>query len=547
MGLAANLSLRRFVKKLEQDIVPYLEGNFSSEEKRNSLALTGLFLASAAGMPLEYANKYIVDGSEDFGIDGIFYNEVTKVFYFVQTKFRTAQDKSIGQGDVLKFKNGIEKIIRANVSGAGKRLKNIYNEISGSLEDINTRIKMCIVTTSKVDIEPNCKDILDEFCSRQNDTDESFSWEYVNFNRLYQSARFFTKTDSNSIDINLYGMGILRDPHRAYYGHVAGEDVATWVCQHGTRLFEQNVRFTLCNSDVNEGILKTIREDPENFWYLNNGITAIASHVKYPPSETNPKKIHAEGINIINGAQTAGMLARALEEGIDLSQVRVSFRVISLEGTAPGFDEDVTRANNTQNELNALDFVSLDPRQDLIKTDLASKGYDYVVKRGSKTSEGLEQIEVKDAAVALACASGDIGISVQAKRYVSGLWSNLKGEPYTRIFPEDISGDEIIGKWKVYKLCLGVLKEIKSNAARDDLSILSHGDKFICHCVFRIIHEKGINFSNDTEVCRIVREVSFELIRIYNEEGDFGFPATTFKNTRSQLEIREILLGALLE
>lgn len=97
----------------------------------------------------------------------------------------------------------------------------------------------------------------------------------------------------------------------------------------------------------------------------------------------------------MNGAQTAGMLAQAAEAGIDLSDVCVPFRVISLIGTAPGFDEEVTRANNTQNELNSLDFVSLDPRQELLENELLALGYQYIFKRGSEIQAGLQTIEIK--------------------------------------------------------------------------------------------------------------------------------------------------------
>lgn len=310
-------------------------------------------------------------------------------------------------------------------------------------------------------------------------------------------------------------------------------------------MFEQNVRFTLQNSDVNEGILSSIRDTPNNFWYLNNGITAIAAKVSVTPGDTNPRKIISENMNIVNGAQTAGMLARASEENVDLSGVKVNFRIISLEGTPPGFDEEITRANNTQNELNALDFVSLDPMQDLIRTDLASKGYNYVFKRGAEIDETLTTIEVKDAAVALACSNTDISISVQAKRYVSGLWNNIKAEPYTKIFHKDISGDEIITKWKTYVLCNSIIKSMKNTVQKDDVSIFSHGDKFICYCVFKYIRENDISMSDEERIRTVVNWIATALPDVYRATPNLGYPATTFKNTKAQTEIESNLFSKL--
>lgn len=540
-----NLNLRRFLTKINTEILPHLDTGGQPPDKKWTLGLTGLYLSSEAGMPLEHAGKYVVDGGEDFGIDGMYFNAATQTLYLIQTKFRNNQNKSIAQADVLKFINGIDRIIHFDISKANKKIKNAYRDISHALEDINTRIKLCIVTTSSVDVAPNCSTLLDEFCNKQNEYDTVFSWEYVKFDRVFQMAKFFSYTKGTNVEIKLHEISSIKTPYNAYFGYVSGSDVASWVKQHGASLFEQNVRFTLQNSDVNEGILSSIRETPNSFWYLNNGITAIAGKVKVTPGDTNPRKIVSENMNIVNGAQTAGMLARASEENVDLSEIKVNFRIISLENTPPGFDEEITRANNTQNELNALDFVSLDPMQDLIRTDLASKGFNYVFKRGADVDENLTTIEVKDAAVALACSNSDISISVQAKRYVSGLWNNIKAEPYTKIFHKDITGDEIISKWKIYILCNSAIKAIKNSASKDDTLIFSHGDKFICYCVFKYLRENEIRLSDEDRILEVVNRIAKALPDVYRATPNLGYPATTFKNTKSQAEIESNLFVKL--
>lgn len=539
-----DINLKRFFAKIQKDISPYLGEGANTEEEQAARGLTALFLATEAGMPIEQANFYVVDEGEDLGIDGLYFNPATQVLYIVQSKFRINQNKSLSQGEMLKFKDGISKVLKAKVEGANPKFRAAFDNVEHALSDISTRIKLCIVSTSKRELELNVSSVLDDFCKELNEIDSTFSHHYYKFNSLYQKAKTFTSEVNTNIEIPLYSYGRVAEPHLAFYGSVEGADVAGWVKEYGSKIFEQNVRFTLQNTDVNEGIFDTIRENPQNFWYYNNGITAIAGDVKTVPGEGNPKIVKASSLSIVNGAQTAGMLARAVEEGIDVSKVKIQFRVISLEGAPAALDEEITRANNTQNELNALDFVSLDPRQDLLRNELAGLGYEYVFKRGAETDTSKTIIEVKDAAIALACASGDIGLSVQAKRYVSALWNNIKTEPYTKIFRDGLDGSELVSSWSAYKECEAATKELKMDANKETASILSHGDRFIAHCVFALARDKGIDLEQEGNAKKQAKLVAKNLVKNF-DKVESSYPATAFKNQKVQEKLKTIVLAEL--
>ena len=95
--------------------------------------------------------------------------------------------------------------------------------------------------------------------------------------------------------------------------------------------------------------------------------------VRSAAADSTPKKISAKAMSIVNRAQTAGMLAKAKNDGVDLAGVRVQFRIISLAKAAPGLDEQITKANNTQNDLSALDFVSLDVAQEILQSTCGAR------------------------------------------------------------------------------------------------------------------------------------------------------------------------------
>jgi len=536
-----DLNLRRFFIKIQKDVVPLIKADHETEEQQATKGLTALFLAAKAGTPPDEAVDYVVDGSNDFGIDGLYFNSATQTLYIVQTKFRSNQDKTLPLGEALKFQNGIDRLLRGDLDGASQKLKHAYKLVEPGLTDINSRISICIATTSKKSLEPNVEQAFLDFCHRKNDIDTTFSFYYSPFDQCFQMAKFFSPEKTKDIDIHIHSFGRLKQPYKAFFGFVSGEAVAEWVRFHGNSLFEQNVRFTLQNTDVNENIFDTIKQAPSKFWYFNNGITAIASDVNVSAQDTDPKYLRATSMSIVNGAQTAGMLARAVDEGVPVEAVKVQFRVISLAGAEPGFDEAVTRANNTQNELNALDFVSLDPRQDILRTELAGLGFNYVFKRGEDVISDLPKIEVKDVAVALACAADDIAISVQAKRYVSGLWSSIKAPPYTIIFHDGLKGEDVVKIWKAYTVCENQVKLSKQGLLRENALILTHGDRFIAHCTFQFCKKKSIPLSDDDAVAAVAEEAAARLPSIFAERTS-AYPATAFKNQKTQEELRDALL-----
>lgn len=86
-------------------------------------------------------------------------------------------------------------------------------------------------------------------------------------------------------------------------------DIVTMYNEVGDSLFEHNVRYGIKDQlDVEESIKTTLRENPADFWYLNNGITITVQD----PAAFDRKKAYRIGldysdpakISVINGAQT---------------------------------------------------------------------------------------------------------------------------------------------------------------------------------------------------------------------------------------------------
>jgi hypothetical protein len=130
------------------------------------------------------------------------------------------------------------------------------------------------------------------------------------------------------------------------------------------RLFARNIRGFLGKRGINKSIIETANNRPEDFYYFNNGISAICTDFDID-RETN--KLTAWNFQIINGAQTVGALYRAVEN----PQVYVLFRLTKTLNvkSEKGINADIILYNNTQNIIKASDFKANDTIQHWLENE----------------------------------------------------------------------------------------------------------------------------------------------------------------------------------
>lgn len=141
-----------------------------------------------------------------------------------------------------------------------------------------------------------------------------------------------------------------------------GELLAQIYGLYGARLMEQNVRtFLQAKTKVNQGILRTIQEDPSMFFAYNNGITATATDVTLAKGASAISAIR--NLQVVNGGQTTASLLNAKDKArADLGQVFVQMKLSvideeQVERVVPA----ISRFANTQNKISEADFFSNHP------------------------------------------------------------------------------------------------------------------------------------------------------------------------------------------
>ena len=134
-------------------------------------------------------------------------------------------------------------------------------------------------------------------------------------------------------------------------------------------LFDSNVRDYLGTSSVNQDIAQSLADvDAPDFWWLNNGVTILATNATIPG-----KTIQLQDIQIVNGLQTTETIFKHFKEGSIVSADRAL--LVKIIVATDSFSRDrIIRATNNQSPvetaaLHATDKIQRDIEQILERHD----------------------------------------------------------------------------------------------------------------------------------------------------------------------------------
>jgi hypothetical protein len=501
-------------------------------------ALGMLAVSQLAEVPLEDLGPYVTDGSKDGGIDLIYFDAKESTLYLVQTKWHEEGHGSIELGDALKFVDGIRKVLDNDLDLLNDRIKARKSDIERAVFDANAKFVLVVAHTGQENLSDEVAGALKSYVDAQNDTSELMFDKVLTQADLHRAVAAGFAGAPISVEVQVSGWGQVREPHYAIYGQVCASDIAVWYQEHGNRLFESNLRQFLTGSTVNQDIVNTLLERPLDFWYFNNGITAVAAEVGKKPiggNSTETGIFECAGFNVVNGAQTVGSIHAAfLHDPVAVASARVPVRIISSADSPAKFPSEVTRCTNTQNAIEKRDFVALDPEQERMRQELHIEGVEYAYKAGSASGTGAKRFDLTEATVALACASTNVDLAVQAKREISKLWEDISKAPYKQLFNSGIQGPFV---WEVVQVLRAVdlsLQTLAKEFSGRDVLICVHGNRFIQWAALKAL---GVNSNNLFDnvahtVPNVVKETIDKTIAAVATHYSDSYPASLFKNLK---------------
>ncbi len=521
-----------------------LETNF------NTRANAAFSIMHNANIPPEIAANSVTDGYGDNGIDAVHFDTNNYILYLVQSKWISDGNGGIDREGIQKFLKGVKDILNARLERFNSKVQNKSHLINRALDDARIKISLIFTYTG---IQPIHEDLLQDikdFLDEMNDPTELVIFKSEKQRDIYNIISQGTQTNPIDIDVSISEWGQIREPYQAFYGQVPALDIVNWYEMHQSKLFDPNIRVFLGDTTVNESIINSVAMEPHNIFYYNNGITALCNSIKKKPIGGNTREtgiFEVKGLKIVNGAQTVGSLSKSkIEHEEQLASSKILIRFISLDQCPDGFEKDVTKYNNTQNKIDKRDFVSLDPEQERIKTELSLEDVDYVYKSGEKIINQLKGFDLEDATIALACSTS-VDYAIQVKREIGKLWEDITKAPYKSLFNNGLQGPRL---WKVVKIqrVIDEVLDIKSKelSGRERL-ICVHGKRIIAYKTFSSLSSKFKTSSNDIteqELENLKINVEDFLNKVTLKSNELyldSYPQSIFKNpTKSRTISSEI-------
>lgn len=557
-----DLHVAQIKRRLKDTTYPHIDvsdlGAHSAEhieQAQLTRALAAFVLTKVAGLSDEDAAASVTDGSDDNGIDAIAYvDSESPRLYVVQSKWSDTGTRAASMEDMIKFQKGLADLVSMNWERFNGKVKDRAAELDDILLNTNLRIEVIFASMGTPAVADNVRGHMDDYFATLNVPTEVATFSYANQGFIYKLLVDENQSSQIDLTVELSDWGRMEGPPEAVYGHVSGTEVAGWLRDHGDFLLSRNVRVVLPNSEVNNSVLETVLDSPENFWYFNNGVTALCESIDKAPAggpERRQGTFGVKGVSVVNGAQTVGTLARALRQGrqTELDKVRVMVRFISLESTAEDFGKRVTRATNTQNVIGGRDFVGLDPEQARLRDDFAVDNLTYAFRSGEARPDPDKGCEFGEAAVALACAQS-AALATQAKREVSRLWDDTTKSPYRALFNAKTNHLRVWRSVQILRAVDHELDRLRGGLDNRTKGYAVHGNRLIAHIVFTQLDLSRIETHAADWAPTLLRatELTAQVLDTLKDKGEAeygGYTASLFKNATKTDRLAALTIEAL--
>ena len=549
----SGLKVKQIRTRMEALFAPHLDLHDipESDKERGNKVLTRCLAAYAvymqAGCTEIEAAASVWDGSDDNGIDAVYFDASDSRVILVQSKWINAGVGEPASSDIAVFANGIKDLVEQNSSNFASRLQAKLTDIGRAIMTPGVTIEIVLISTGSSMLAKHGTAVLDRVVSEINGPDEQgqvASATVIGLNEIYRSLASNSSSQKISVDANITDWSVVSSPYLAYFGVVDGLQLKEWWQQHGKRLVSSNIRHSLGGTDVNNGITRTATSSPEHFWYFNNGITLIADEALKAPKAAATRSsgnFQFNGASIVNGAQTVSTLGR-IEDDESLGRVRVAIRVVVLKDAPENFGGLVTRTNNLQNRVEGRDFVAQDAEQLGLQQEMAMENIDYQFLRGEDVTISSNSCELIEVTTALACASKDPALAVLVKTNIGRIFNDLSRPPYRALFNPSVNGARAfntvlvlreVEKWVEQKKNSGIKRSGYAWGA------LVHGNRIIALTIFSQISDKLLNepiddFRNKISTLKIdvkCDQIYTKILDILEESYPGKFLAVLFKST----------------
>ena len=341
---------------------------------------------------------------KDLGIDCFAYFEDAKELYLIQNKYyadSTPLSRSYVEDDFLI------RPINALKEGTYRKNEDLQKQFNKMKEDPDFSVYLQIYVTNN-NVNPIILDSIRNF--NKNHADEHIkaeiyylddiqekyfgepignkkNFDYI-LNTINNGTSLNVDTDNYPFDLPLKARYVLTPVVTLYRMYREAKE-------KGYPLFDANIREYLGNNKgINKNIYNTLMdsEDRKNFFYYNNGITIVCSHMS--SSRTTPSGLQFEVNNpqVVNGCQTVSTIYEALNDSNqdslenDFKNTFVLVKILQVDSSIEQeiLYKNIVTYNNSQNAIDQKTFVANSSEFLRLQRDFEQKGFLLLIKQSDK-------------------------------------------------------------------------------------------------------------------------------------------------------------------
>lgn len=367
-------------EKISEDIKSeYYQNNYANDGQR----FIAWYLRNIFNLDTVETKDCITDGAGDKQIDAVYIDNQDSIIYILQGKYYSGKVDSEPLQEVLASWVQINNL-DALQENANEKLKAKINDISNAIDDDYT---ICFELVTIADLTPAAKkdfEVFQKTLSSYENLTANFTLvdlDVINFryDEAMNKSRPYINYDFK-IQPNKY-IELDLDGTKAIIAAIPLKECINIPGIHDGSLFRKNVRQSLGNNKINKGIAKTIKNNPKEFFFYHNGITAICSKL-----EVANNVLKAKELNVVNGCQSLNTIYSCSESIKATNDGYILFKFYEIADNDKA--DKISVNTNSQSAVKARDLRSNDKNILAIKKAYEERypdGY-FKTKRGEKVN-----------------------------------------------------------------------------------------------------------------------------------------------------------------
>ncbi|EJL6415930.1 AIPR family protein [Vibrio cholerae] len=446
----------------------------------NALGLFALGLKFGLDDLVSIGVDAITDGSDDKKLDIVYINPEEGYAVIGQCYYCSKDKENAPSNKASDLNTGLSWLLKRDINEVPERIKsaaiNIRESIkSGDIKNIHIWYVHNLpeshhVETELVSVQDTATSIIKQTYSSNIDIRVKEVGART-IQEWYEECRTPILINETVELQTIGGYEISGSGWSSYSTAIQAKDLARLYRKHRTKIFSANIRDYLgsrkSDSNINNGIIRTVEQDSTNFWAYNNGLTILTHSYA-----VDNKSIKVNGFSIVNGAQTTGAIG-SLKKLPDPAAM-VQARFIAVDSSSEYLIENIIRYNNSQNKVEAADFRSTDKIQKRLKEEFKMiPEAEYEGGRRGSSSDIIRRrpnlLGSYTVGQALAAFHGE---PITAYNKKAGIWINNK--IYDKLFNDATKAAHIVCCYSLVRAIEAKKKQLqgKSTLTRDEEKIL---------------------------------------------------------------------------